>query len=166
MTWLTFLALAAAVGTSSSRIHVATVCVTGTPGEKGVPGIPGPQGVPGLPGEKGAKGEKGQAGLPGIGIPGRPGDKVTGPRLPRVLVGFHQQSRSQGIAAHGTSQGAGSCHPSRPLLLAPRKNLETCEEGRVASSQERGERRARTRSFAHPFCPFFRSRLWFFGDKA
>lgn len=49
----------------------------GTPGEKGVPGIPGPQGVPGLPGEKGAKGEKGQAGLPGIGIPGRPGDKVT-----------------------------------------------------------------------------------------
>lgn len=51
----------------------------GTPGEKGVPGIPGPQGVPGLPGGKGAKGEKGQAGLPGIGIPGRPGDKVTAP---------------------------------------------------------------------------------------
>lgn len=48
----------------------------GTPGEKGVPGIPGPQGVPGLPGEKGLKGEKGQSGLPGIGIPGRPGDKV------------------------------------------------------------------------------------------
>lgn len=60
----------------------------GTPGEKGVPGIPGPQGVPGLPGEKGAKGEKGQAGLPGIGIPGRPGDKVTtsclGPPLPSI----------------------------------------------------------------------------------
>lgn len=65
----------------------------GTPGEKGVPGIPGPQGVPGLPGEKGAKGEKGQAGLPGIGIPGRPGDKVTAscaqkPLPPPVCRGF------------------------------------------------------------------------------
>lgn len=48
----------------------------GLPGQKGVPGIPGQQGVPGLRGEKGAKGEKGQSGLPGIGIPGRPGDKV------------------------------------------------------------------------------------------
>lgn len=59
---------------------------TGTPGEKGVPGVPGPQGVPGLPGEKGIKGDKGQAGLPGIGIPGRPGDKVTASGVGTALL--------------------------------------------------------------------------------
>lgn len=123
MTWLMSFLLRLLVGRSCCLSHIATLCVTGTPGEKGVPGIPGPQGVPGLPGEKGAKGEKGQAGLPGIGIPGRPGDKVTGPMSAQSLGGFSPTVRSQCI---GTSQDAGSCRSSHPLPPSPRKNLEAC----------------------------------------
>lgn len=157
------------VGTSRHTFTLQLSVFVGTPGEKGVPGIPGPQGVPGLPGEKGAKGEKGQAGLPGIGIPGRPGDKVTAPAWkPPYPASEHLSPEIPHNAERRPPMSSVLCLlPSVLLFFSSLGGSRGWGRGRVAGSprleskaeEDRGEQTPTTGSFApgFPFVPAFRT---------